>query len=391
MEVRREMNEAAISSQETAEKAFEEIKNIIESLSEKIKKFNKNVPLQDDQVELIVNDINSQITKKLVDTKLVPCPIEFAKKNKGNLGSYNSSLKKIQLNWFHYLVKQVQGGYELLDVKDINFDDIYETIEHELIHQQQDERSKGKAFEKNKNWNTDRGYDYLLKKYDSNKNGKLDSDEIQNVTGDDFDLWQKMKQKDLVSRYGDIVLKKQEIDPNASEEEFLKSIKYYNHPEELNTFAKDTVNKYVNSALYDIMNQIKSGGLPNMQYSPELVKRIILSPFVDKSSTDVFKEQQTTQNQNLRDKLLQNRQKKDQVTVNQGFKDYLKQKLMSLHPGYKFLNTKNKQKWWNYVYQSLLNMKFKGINEEKKCPKCGTPVKPGEKFCGNCGQPLIQQ
>jgi len=359
-------NEAAISSQDIADKAFELIKKTIFGLSNKIKKFNEKVPLVDQQVQIIVNDINKEIVEKLVNTKVIPCPIEFVKREHGNLGSYSTSTKKIELNWEHYLDKSVQGGYELLDPKDINFDDIHETIEHELIHQQQDEKSKGKAFDKNKTYfnDVDRGWNYLVKKYDSNKNGQLDGDELRKVTGDDFDLWQKIKQKDLVSKYGDVVLKKQELAPNASDEEFIKYVKYYNHPEELNTFAKDTVNKYVKLALNDMMNQIKSGELPNIQYSSELVKRFMLSPFVDKSNTNVFKEQQqaSVQNPNLRDKLLQNRQKANQITVNQGYRDYLKRKLISLHPGYNFLNSKNKQKWWSYVYQLLLSMKFNPIN-----------------------------
>ena len=179
-------NEAAISSQDIADKAFELIKKTIFGLSNKIKKFNEKVPLVDQQVQIIVNDINKEIVEKLVNTKVIPCPIEFVKREHGNLGSYSTSTKKIELNWEHYLVKSVQGGYELLDPKDINFDDIHETIEHELIHQQQDEKSKGKAFDKNKTYfnDVDRGWNYLVKKYDSNKNGQLDGDELRKVTGE---------------------------------------------------------------------------------------------------------------------------------------------------------------------------------------------------------------
>lgn len=367
LEVHLDVNEAAISSQEVAEKAFDFIKKTILGLSDKIKTFNRNVPLVDEQIAIIANDINEEIVEKLVKTKVIPCPIEFIKRGEGSLGAYSRATKKIELNSHHYLTKKVQDGYELLDPKNIDFDDMYDTIEHELIHQQQDERSKGKAFDKK--GGGDRGWNYLLKKYDVNKDGKLDDAEIQKISAEDFVMWKKINEKDLVARYGDVVNQKQNVAPGLDDKQYISKVKYYNDPLELNTFAKDAANRYVKMSLTNINNWIKTGVLPNIEYSADNVKNLVLSPFVSASTTQVFKEQQAQpqqqpQNQNLRNQLMQARSKTvaSKFTVDQSVKDSMKQLLMTLHDGYKFLNTQNRQKWWNYVYQSLLGMKFNPIH-----------------------------
>ena len=71
-------------------------------------------------------------------------------------------------------------------------------------------------------------------------------------------------------------------------------------------------------------------------------------------------------------------------------------KLMSLFDGYGYLTPKNRNKWWNYVYKSILGMKYSGVNEPSpipqnesiKCPNCGAVNAPEDMFCNQCGTKL---
>ena len=73
-----------------------------------------------------------------------------------------------------------------------------------------------------------------------------------------------------------------------------------------------------------------------------------------------------------------------QQSNNKVYLDYL----LSLFDGYRYLTPKNRNKWWNYVYKTILGMKYSGVNESVKCPKCGGVNEPGSKFCAYCGTKL---
>lgn len=401
------INEAAITTQDIAEPIFNTIKKIIFSLSDKIASFNQNAPLYPRQVDIIINDINEQIKQSSLNS---PVPIEFTKEERDNLGAYNRSTKKIKLNANNYLVdyvNELQQGipedeqriYKLKDPQSIDFDNMYETIEHELIHQQQDVKSGGKLFNIK-----DKSYDFLKNKYDTNKNNKLDDDEIKNIAQNDYDAYKSVKYKEDNKNWGELLKKREEIAPGLDRNTFLNKVKYYNNPAEINTFAKDTVNSFVKQTYNAYINYFRQNNIP-ANLSAEQMKTIVLAPFLNASETNVFQnqaqqestqvdqnqqqviepqqqtqqpqqqpQQQSQKNQELRNKLQQNKNAKQQQQQQTGIASFfskfkitqdMKQKetknLLSLYPGYKFLTSANKQKWWNYAYQLLNSMKFTPI------------------------------
>jgi hypothetical protein len=300
-EVYGDVNEAAIDAQDMTKKSVSVIKDIIKGLSNKIKILNNSVPLSAKQLGPYVFEINNQIKERLVDTNIVPCPIIFVKLKEGTLGGYGNN--EVYLNVYYYLAAEsyVGDGYFLIPYKDIKFDEMYRTIEHELIHYQQNERSKGKA---------------------------------HNISDKD-DL-------NFSEKYKDIIKQKKLIAPKLSDEQFINYVKYYNNVNELNTFAKDAVNKYVKDILKDMRSFIRNGGLPKKDYSSEEVKSFVLSPLLN-SKTDIFNEQD-----------IKYRQSPYNISR-------FKQKLINSYEGYKYLTAKNKKKWWIYVYQSLMNIKFEPL------------------------------
>ena len=141
-----------------------------------------------------------------------------------------------------------------------------------------------------------------------------------------------------------------------SAEKYDQYVNYFNLKIELNTHAKDTANKYANW----FYNEYKKS---NKSFTADQMKERIISVF--------------TQPQNDQNKYFLNT-------------------LLNFFVGYRFLTPKNRNKWWNYVYKSILGMKYKGVNEPpslpqneiKTCPNCGAQINPGDKFCGSCGQPV---
>lgn len=276
------INEAAITTQETTEQITGVIKQIINDLSEIIAKFNQQAPLYVEQVNYYINNINEQIKEEL---KGKPVPIVFKMLKPNVLGSYNFKQKFIQLNASFYLLEQInefqkdvplneQRLFKLKDINSIDFEGIDETIGHELIHQQQDERSGGKLFNKR-----NKSYEKLLKKYDTNKNNKLDKDEIDNIS-----------QEDQNQQFVEILNKKNKIAPKMSDDKFLERVKYLNTEAELNTWAKDTVQKYVKQT-YDDMYQLAKQNNTAENYSAEQMKSKILAPFINAAETNVFSNQ----------------------------------------------------------------------------------------------------
>jgi hypothetical protein len=294
------VNEAAISVQDETNKIMVVMRDILKGMSSRIRDMNQRAPVSGGEVVKYVREVNDTIKKRLVDTGISPCGIEFGALNGTMVGGYNPKDKVVYLNVTYYLIEPHFGGsgYILINYKDIKFNNMSSTIEHELIHHQQNERSKGKVF--------------------NSSNEK----------------------KKLSSIYGDIVNKKSEIAPNMSDDQFIENVKYYNDPTELNTFAKDVVNQYVVNVMKDMKSFIRHGGLPKRNYSADEVRSFVLSPLM-RSKSDIF---------NVTNEQIYNQ---SSYNINR-----FKQRLIKSYDGYKYLSASSKKKWWTYVYQLLMNMKF---------------------------------
>ena len=195
------------------------------------------------------------------------------------------------------IIGEDQFGYDRYvfnDKRSIQYDDMSRTLEHELVHYQQDMRSKGEFLKGSK----ERG---------------LSDDEM----------------KDLTKR-------KKFIDKKIDDGEFIENIRYYNDEVELDSFANNASDMYVQYMLKQfsvmIKNYIKrTGDGSKREYSGDEVKRFVLSPIYnakDGGNRDYY---------NLR---------------------FLKIKLKEYHKGYKYLTVNNRKKWWRYVIKALLNHKF---------------------------------
>jgi hypothetical protein len=341
------IGEGAISSEEVAKKVFVILKNIISIYGKEL----KGLRFSESEVGEFVDRVNVYIKRLIVDTKVSPCVIKFGKINAD--GIYNYDRKDITLNQNRYLLKDFGGGeYGFRMLRDIKLDDMYNTIEHELIHQMQDELSKGKFLK-------DRVYNKFVNKYI--KNDSIDIDGVFKVIQDNPKLGYKylsMLKKYLRSKYGSIIDKKKLIDPYASDEKFTEDVEYYNSPGELNTYAKNAVDMYIKSAIknlktditYDIKYPGGTGKYSKVtELSSEEVRRIIL-PFLD-TNTNMF-------NSKTDDFYSYSR--------NVANKFRFKDKLISYHHGYDYLTVKNKKIWWRYVFQLLINHKFEPIVVKKR-------------------------
>ena len=298
------VNEGAISVQDESNKIIVVIKDILKNMSSRIKDMNQRAPVSGGEVVKYIRDVNDTIKKRLVDTGISSCNIEFALLKETTAGAYLPKDRVIYLNLGYYLIEDYFGGsgYILIEYKNIKFNDMSSTIEHELIHHQQNERSRGKVF---------------------------------NSSSDE-------KKKKLNSIYGDIINRKSEIAPNMSDEQFIYYVKYYNDPTELNTFAKDVVNQYVVNVKKDMKSFIRHGGLPRRNYSADEVRSFVISPLL-RSKSDIFK--------------VTN----EQISQSPYDINRFKQRLINTYDGYKYLSMSSKKKWWTYVYQLLMNMKFEPL------------------------------
>lgn len=343
------IEEGAITAQEMTDSVIGVIKSTIKKLNRQINSLNfKYINIGYEQIQFVADVINKEIDEKLFKTGKIPCVIEFVKidRNKSSsmvtMGSYNPDTKKIKLNSESYLSiprRDEDNNYKLRDMTNMNFGAIYDTIEHELIHQQQDERSRGKL----KLY--DKGYFYLLRKYDSDGDGFLNDDEKKKVTSKDMVIYKKLNSKEIVTKFKTILDKKSIIAPKMSDEEFMRLVKYYNRELELNTYAKDVVNRYVNSVFKDMKRSINWGNLENREYSSDEVKNFVLSPTLNFSGNKIFDVPNDSKGNTYKDYL----------------KSRFKQKIIEYHKGYKYLTVENKKKWWRYVFHLLLNYKFEPL------------------------------
>ena len=323
------IGEGAISTDEVANKVWVILKEIIRFYCKDL----KGIHLNEEEVDVFIDLINGDIKKELIDTKISPCPITFNRTNTiGAKGVYNIDTKQIYLNGDHFLLKKQFTGYMFKEFREIKFDEMYNTIEHELIHQQQDERSKGK-------YTVDRFYSHFMKTYF--KDTKLSDDDVFDMFKKDNKLFNKyleMYKKFLRKKYGTIIDRKKEIDPESSDKDFIHDVEYYNKPFELNTFAKNAVDMYVKNVLKYLKMSIRNGGRTKRNYSSKEVRDIVLY-LILKSKTSMF----------------------DDSVRNDFERFHFKNKMISLHRGYKYLTKENKKQWWKYVFQLLFNYKFEPI------------------------------
>jgi len=412
------INEGAITTQDTSEPITNAIKEIINGLTKKIERFNQQAPLFQGQVDIIIDDINNAIEQKFGNK---PVPIAFAKLKPTTYGVYRIKQKVINLNYNVFLVdkiKEAQEGtpeeeqrlYKIKDVNNIDFDQLDETLSHELIHQQQDERSGGKYFN-----DQSKSLAKLYKKYDINKDGELDNDEYNKISDTSLKTFTKNNSKEYQQKFGEILdnkkirekyeneLKNQMtpeqfkvLTPEQIKDKFTKRVEYLNGKVELNTWAKDTVQKYVSLYYKMFLNK-------KIPVSVEEIRDTVLAPFMNAADTNVFKTQpqqesvqpdtyqqpvqntqqqqpvQNTQqqqpvqqqqpsqkNQELRNKLQQNKKVQQQsFTIPQGTKERSTKLLLDMFPEYYLLTSPNKQKWWTYTYQILNKTKFKPIGTDQ--------------------------
>jgi len=404
------INEGAITTQDTSEPITNAIKEIINGLTKKIERFNQQAPLFQGQVDIIIDDINNAIEQKFGNK---PVPIAFAKLKPTTYGVYRIKQKVINLNYNVFLVdkiKEAQEGtpeeeqrlYKIKDVNNINFYDLDSTLSHELIHQQQDERSGGKYFN-----NQNKSLATFYKKYDTNKDGEFDADERNKISDTGAKTFTKNFNKENQQKFGEILDNKKirekfenqyknQMTPEQIKDYFTKRVEYLNNKVELNTWAKDTVQKYVTNYYKMLLNK-------KTPFSADYIRNMVLAPFMNAADTNVFKTQpqqesvqpdtyqqpvqntqqqqpvQNTQqqqpvqqqqpsqkNQELRNKLQQNKKVQQQsFTIPQEMKDWSTKSLLDMFPEYYLLTSPNKQKWWTYTYQILNKTKFKPIGTDQ--------------------------
>ena len=325
------IEEGAISMREVANRVFFVIKEIVRLYCIDF----KGIPLKDEEVGVYIDEINEQIKKQLFDTKISPCLILFNKSKMESAGTFDIEEKQINLNTYHFLLDDyIKGGYIFKPFREIKLNDLYNTIEHELIHQKQDEISKGKYL-------VDRVFGNFVRKYIKGDN--IDIEGVFNLMKSDpklFDKYKSMLMKFLRKKYGNIIGRKKQIDFGASDEKFLKDVTYYNTPGELNAHAKNVVNEYIKNAVKKMKGDITKGILVKRDYTADEVRMYIL-PFL---KSDFNKD----------------------TDLNVGNKFNFKNKLISYYIGYKYLTVENKKKWWRYVFQLFLNYKFDPIILKKE-------------------------
>ena len=331
------IEEGAIDSKEVTDKIFDGIKSIIKVYSKEY----KGAPISDEQLMVIVKDINDDIQNKLVDTGISPCPIKFDKLER-SIGKYDSDTKHIHLS-LNYLIKVDSGIIKFLDMRRMDLNDMRNTIEHELIHQKQDEKSKGRLF-------SNKILNYIVRKY-IDKSGNASMDDLVLAFQKDgrlFDVYRKLLAKMLKKDYSDIIDRKKFIDPYVSDDKFIENVMYYNKRSELNTFAKESVNMYIKNALFNLKTDItyqyrRSDVVKKKEFTSAEVRALIL-PFVDFDTTKY----------NSDDTNFLNRARMCKYNF--------KNKLISYYDeGYYYLTKENKKKWWRYVFQLLMNYKFDPI------------------------------
>lgn len=331
------VGEGAISTKEMTDKIFAELKSIIQMFSKAI----KDMRISEEQLPVLIDEINGYIKRRVFDTGMSPCPIKFDKTNNAN-GVYSKIKKEIRISWNYLIQPHITGFYKIKDMRTMKLNDMYNTLEHELIHQQQDERSKSKFLR-------DKIINYIGKKYIDKSGETSISDLIDIIFRNErlYQIYKKANLKFFKKEYSELISRKQFIDPYISDEKFISNVEYYNNQGELNTFAKEAVNNYIKNKLMNLKTDItydsRRGAVTKNVFDSKEVRALIL-PFVDFD----------TEKYNDIDKKFF-----DSTILNNKYN--FRNKLISYYDGYEYLTKENKKQWWKYVFQLLMNVKFDPI------------------------------
>lgn len=293
---KRIMNEGSIDVRDTVVKVMLIVKETIRGLYNKryvkggIIGVGKEV--KEDEFKNILKYINYEIRNRLKDSGVIGCDILFVMflKDGESLGGYSETMKIIVIDGYEYLTEydEDKGVQVYKSFNNIRFDKLSRTVEHELIHHEQDKRSGGKLF--------------------TNSKKGVTEDEIKEF----------MKKKDKIA-------------PWMSDELYIKRIKYYNSEHELDTFANNVADMYVQYKVNQMRRNISSGnknGGEVRNYSAKEVRDYVLGDILS-SSGERF-----------------------------GMKLGIYQKLVDMSDGYKFLTISSKKKYWKYLFKALMVNRF---------------------------------
>ena len=292
------IQEGSIDVRNEVVKVMSIVKEIIRGLySKKYVKggvINGDKVVTEDEFKKVLEYINHEIKHRLYDSGVISCDILFVTwlKDGEASGSYYIGYDAIAVDGYKYLTEfdEVWGVYRYRNFSKIRFDDMSRTMEHELVHHEQYRRSKGKFF-KNK----------------------------KDVSISDEEMVELKKKKNKVA-------------PDMSDEVYIKRIKYYNRVSELDTFANNAADKYIQYKVKEMRNIInfrtKHENEEVRNYSGEEVRKYVLSGIL-RSNEGRF-----------------------------GMKLDIQRKLIELSSNYKFLTVKNKKKYWKYLFKALLVNRF---------------------------------
>lgn len=292
------MNEGSINVRPTVVKVMNIVKELIRGLYNK--KYVKGgvvgagKEVKEEQFNKILEYINYEIRNRLKDSGVIGCDMFFVTFLKGgeSSGGYLAGINKlIVIDAYEYFTEfdTYLGVYRYKNFSKIQFDKMTRTVEHELIHHEQDKRSKGNLF-------TNR------------KVGVTEEDMIE------------------------LMKNKHKIAPGVSDEVFIKRAKYYNSELELDTFANNVADKYVQYKMKEMRTminyRIKHGNEEVRNYSAEEVREYVLRGIL-RSNEGRF-----------------------------GSKLDIQRKLIDLTHGYKFLTVSNRKRYWKYLFKALLVNRF---------------------------------
>jgi hypothetical protein len=290
------IQEGSINVKEKTNRIMEVIKKVLREMYDN-KEIVGGKTIGEENFNKVLSVLNSGIGEGLKREDIdVGCPIYFVyRENSDADGWYNPKMNEIYMDGLEYLIDVYDDGISRYKrYFEIQFKDMSRTLEHELVHYEQGLRSGGKVFKRKSIHIPDEEYKELVKMF---KVVKMDE---------------------------------------AQRAKFIATLIYYNDEAELDTFANNAADMYVQYMLKQFGVKIKyyiksTGEGSKREYSGDEVKRFVLSPIYN------AKEGDNSNYYNLR---------------------FLKIKLKEYHKGYNYLTVNNRKKWWRYVIKSLLNHKF---------------------------------
>lgn len=292
------IQEGSINVRPTVVKVMNIVKELIRGLYNK--KYVKGgvvgagKEVKEEQFNKILEYINYEIRNRLKDSGVIGCDMFFVTFLKGgeSSGGYLAGINKlIVIDAYEYFTEfdKDWGVYRYKNFSKIQFDKMTRTVEHELIHHEQDKRSKGNLF-------TNR------------KVGVTEEEMIE------------------------LMKNKHKIAPGVSDEVFIKRTKYYNSELELDTFANNVADEYVQYKMKEMRTMInfsiKHENEEVRNYSAEEVREYVLRGIL-RSNEGRF-----------------------------GSKLDIQRKLIDLTHGYKFLTVSNRKRYWKYLFKALLVNRF---------------------------------